>query len=61
MEKERILKALKTIQEVCEEQETCSTCPLRDTDNGCMLDKQEITPCDWNINFDDRPWRALNN
>lgn len=59
MEKEKILKALETIQEVCQAQETCCDCPLRDVDDTCMFDRQKGIPCHWEINFEDRPWRAF--
>ena len=61
MEKERILKALKTIQEVCQEQDTCGTCPIRDANDDCMLRHPSIIPSTWDINFNDAPWRALRN
>lgn len=63
MEKERVLEALKTIQEMCREHEACRTCPLRDdSDNtytDCMLDNPDVTPIDWDFNTIDPPWRAI--
>lgn len=59
MEKEKILKALETIKEVCEGERTCSTCPLRDWDNDCLFNGP--APCHWEINYDDKPWKAIRN
>ena len=59
MEKEKILKALEIIKEVCKEQGTCATCPLRDFEDYCILSGP--APCHWEINHDDKPWRAICN
>ena len=58
MNKEEILKALKTIQNVCESHQ-CDTCPFANYSEECM--KQERAPIDWIIGTEDTRWRALGN
>ena len=54
----RILEALDTIKEVCEQTRSCSDCPLRDWNLNCMLETQQ--PYTWHLVSDeDTPWRAF--
>lgn len=57
MEREKILKALEIIKEVCGENEACSTCPLRDWDDDCLFSGH--APYNWELNTEDKPWRAI--
>ena len=53
--KEEILKALKTIQNVCKAHQNCNDCPL--SKNGyCVLGEQD--PVDWRIRATDT-WKAF--
>lgn len=54
--RDKIIDALKTIREVCAENE-CSSCPIRNNENMCMLD-DENAPLDWVLN-DSEDWRAF--
>lgn len=48
MDYEKIIDALKTIKEVCEESPCCKKCILSaDDNNHCIIEK--ITPGDWEI------------
>ena len=54
----RILEALDTIKEVCEQTDGCSECPLRDWNCECMLITQQ--PYTWRLVSDeDTAWRAF--
>ena len=55
--REKILEALETIKEVCEEANSCSNCPLRDWNFECMLITQQ--PYTWKLVSDTTPWRAF--
>lgn len=54
--KEEILRALKTIQNVCKEHLCCDDCPL-EKNGWCVVQDQE--PEDWKINDTDKIWRAF--
>ena len=61
MEKEKILEALHTIQDVCKEQteseDLCENCPFGDGGGSCeILDK---IPKNWSIGSTE-VWRAFN-
>ena len=55
--KEEIIKALKVIRDVCDDNGDCVNCPLGNSNGDCML---EATPLEWKI-LDENPtvWRAL--
>lgn len=47
MKVERIFKAIKTLQEVCYEYDSCERCPLRKNSNECGV-VSEI-PSEWKL------------
>ena len=53
--KEEILRALKTIQNVCREHQCCGTCPLS-KDDCCVIGDQD--PVDWRIRTAET-WKAF--
>jgi hypothetical protein len=55
--KEEILKALKTIQNVCKSHGSCSQCPFGTNDNYCEI--QGRAPEDWKIGEKQAVWRAF--
>ena len=63
---EEILKALRIIQGVCGEQESCETCPLRIFDEdcygsyGCTLNRYD-NPTEWKLKTREEIWRAFEN
>jgi hypothetical protein len=59
MDREKIMQALVTLQETCEEHRCCSECPLRGKKDAqgyvtCAIKK---IPRDWEFNFE--PWKAF--
>ena len=57
MDRNEIIKALKTIQKVCSEADKCALCPLRRNEDYCMLEAN--APVHWNI-AEEENWRAFN-
>ena len=53
---EEIVKALKTIQCVCEQQKECETCPFSKNET-CIL--QMEAPIDWDIADKEIVWKAF--
>jgi hypothetical protein len=53
--REEILKALRTIQNVCKEHLKCDNCPL--SKSGCCVIGRD-DPLDWNIKATDT-WKAF--
>lgn len=53
----KVLEALNTIKEVCEQTENCSDCPLRGWTLDCMLITTQ--PHEWKLVSDTTPWRAF--
>ena len=47
---DELYKALETIKKECNKHENCSTCPLRNSDDGCAL--RESGPYDWQLRDD---------
>lgn len=57
MDKEKIIDALKTIRDVCDDS-TCTDCPFG-RDYHCMI--KEYDPVEWMVNEKDEKWYALLN
>lgn len=56
--KEQIIEALKTIQEVCNENNNdCECCPLYACEGICGV--MDLSPDNWKINDPNEIWRAL--
>lgn len=55
--KEEIIKALRVIQDVCNSQKDCVTCPLRKSHNCCSVSSN--TPNKWRISGTNEIWRAI--
>lgn len=55
--KEEIIKAVKTISEVCDEAQYCEHCPFGTSGGDCLIVRD--SPASWTINGKSEIWRAL--
>lgn len=62
MDKEKIIQALVTIKEICEEHRLCTDCPFRgarDRDGYITCSIKNHVPKNWTISIEPEPWKAF--
>lgn len=58
-DRNKLLEALRTISEACDDTDDCKVCPLANSDGDCLI--QIKTPALWNVKIDEEVdvWRAF--